>query len=61
MSSINNRDANEKGVNSMSENNQYPVANLSEVELKEVKEFEKQLRNQTGEEIVLIAYNHKTE
>ncbi|MBM6618113.1 hypothetical protein [Bacillus suaedaesalsae] len=43
----------------MVENNDFPVASLSEDKLKEVKELEDQLRNETGEDIVLIAYQHK--
>ncbi|MBA2874273.1 hypothetical protein [Thermaerobacillus caldiproteolyticus] len=37
----------------------FPVANLQEQALRKVRELEKTLREETGEEIVLIAYKHK--
>jgi hypothetical protein len=41
-------------------NNSFPVARLQEQTLKKVQELEKRLREETGEEIVLIAYQHET-
>ncbi|MFC4184189.1 hypothetical protein [Saccharococcus thermophilus] len=37
----------------------FPVADLKEQTLKKVQELEKRLREETGEEIVLIAYKHE--
>lgn len=37
----------------------FSIANLEEQSLKKLQQFEKKLREETGEEIVLIAYNHK--
>jgi hypothetical protein len=37
----------------------FSIANLEEQSLKKLQQFEKTLREETGEEIVLIAYNHK--
>jgi hypothetical protein len=37
----------------------FPVAHLHEGALKKVQDLEKRLREETGEEIVLIAYQHK--
>jgi hypothetical protein len=39
--------------------NSFPVANLQEQSLRKVQELEKMLREETGEEIVLIAYKHE--
>jgi hypothetical protein len=43
----------------MRTNQSFPVADLSHQELNEIKQLEKQLRNESGEEIVLIAYEQK--
>jgi hypothetical protein len=40
-------------------NPSFPVANLENNTLAKVQEFEKKLREETGEEIVLIAYERK--
>ncbi|MGG6439979.1 hypothetical protein ABET52_17560 [Saccharococcus caldoxylosilyticus] len=37
----------------------FPVARLQERTLKKVQELEERLREETGEEIVLIAYKHE--
>jgi hypothetical protein len=37
----------------------FPVADLKDQAVREVQELEKRLREETGEEIVLIAYQHK--
>lgn len=42
-------------------NQQFPVAMLQEEYLEKVKKMEKELREETGEEIVLIAYWHQHE
>jgi hypothetical protein len=40
-------------------NPSFPVANLENNTLTKVQELEKKLREETGEEIVLIAYKRK--
>ncbi|MBB3868156.1 hypothetical protein DER53_08810 [Parageobacillus toebii NBRC 107807] len=40
-------------------NSSFPVADLKEQTLKKVQELEKRLREETGEEIILIAYKHE--
>lgn len=40
--------------------NSFPVAHLREGELKQVQDLEKRLREETGEEIVLVAYKRET-
>ncbi|WP_191565812.1 hypothetical protein [Metabacillus idriensis] len=42
-------------------NQQFPVAMLQEEYLEKVKKMENELREETGEEIVLIAYQHQHE
>ncbi|MBB5323928.1 hypothetical protein HNQ34_001020 [Anoxybacillus tepidamans] len=42
-------------------NDAFPIANLEEQSLKKLQQFEKTLREETGEEIVLIAYHRKEE
>lgn len=42
-------------------NQQFPVAMLQEEYLEKVKKMEHELREETGEEIVLIAYQHQQE
>ncbi|WP_191561992.1 hypothetical protein [Metabacillus idriensis] len=42
-------------------NPQFPVATLQEEYLEKVKKMENELRDETGEEIVLIAYWHQHE
>jgi hypothetical protein len=37
----------------------FPVADLKEQAVREVQELEKRLREETGEEIVLIAYQRE--
>jgi hypothetical protein len=37
----------------------FPVADLKEQAIKKVQELEKRLREETGEEIVLVAYQHE--
>jgi hypothetical protein len=44
----------------VSSNQSFPVAELSQYELDEIKQFEEHLRKATGEEIVLIAYEQKS-
>ncbi|MGX1194357.1 hypothetical protein [Metabacillus sp. SLBN-84] len=39
-------------------NKEFPVAALQDQFLEKVKKMESELREQTGEEIVLIAYKH---
>jgi hypothetical protein len=39
-------------------NKEFPVADLQNQFLEKVKKMENELREQTGEEIVLIAYKH---
>ncbi|MCZ0755460.1 hypothetical protein [Anoxybacillus sp. J5B_2022] len=41
--------------------NAFPVATLREQSLKKLQQLEKTLREETGEEIVLIAYHRKEE
>ncbi|MTH54298.1 hypothetical protein GKZ89_12880 [Bacillus mangrovi] len=43
----------------MLENQQFPVAELTSDELSRLKQFEEDFRSRTGEEIVLIAYEHQ--
>ncbi|MFD2806597.1 hypothetical protein ACFSYB_17250 [Litchfieldia salsa] len=38
---------------------EFPVASLSQNELKQIKSMEEKLRDKTGQEIVLIAYENK--
>ncbi|MFD1735513.1 hypothetical protein ACFSCX_02950 [Bacillus salitolerans] len=38
----------------------FPVAHLSKEKLTKIQKFEQKLREETGEDIVLIAYEHKT-
>ncbi|ANB56415.1 hypothetical protein GFC29_135 [Anoxybacillus sp. B7M1] len=40
-------------------NTAFPVAHLRDDSLKKLQQLEKSLREETGEEIVLIAYKHK--
>ncbi|WP_269528344.1 hypothetical protein [Anoxybacteroides tepidamans] len=40
-------------------NNHFPVADLKHQSLEKLQQLEKTLREETGEEIVLIAYSHK--
>ena len=40
---------------------QFPVAMLQEEYLKKIKKMENELSEETGEEIVLIAYQHQQE
>ncbi|MGG4488348.1 hypothetical protein [Metabacillus idriensis] len=40
-------------------NQEFPVAMLRDEYLEKVKKMENELRTETGEEIVLIAYQHK--
>jgi hypothetical protein len=49
-----------KGGKVVSSNQSFPVAELSQYELDEIKQFEEHLRKATGEEIVLIAYEQKS-
>jgi hypothetical protein len=42
-------------------NQEFPVAMLQDEYLEKVKKMESELRAETGEEIVLIAYQHKQE
>jgi len=41
-------------------NTSFPVAHLQEKALKQVRDLEKHLREETGEEIVLVAYKRET-
>ncbi|OAT73588.1 hypothetical protein A7K69_06335 [Parageobacillus thermoglucosidasius] len=53
--------AEEKWQRGMSmKSSSFPVAHLREKALKQVKDLEKRLREETGEEIVLVAYKHET-
>jgi hypothetical protein len=40
-------------------NQQFPVATLSNEQLTKIKNFEEQLRQETSEEIVLVAYKNE--
>ncbi|WP_197089522.1 hypothetical protein [Bacillus sp. SA1-12] len=42
----------------MEKQRKFPVANLSETQLATLQQMESKLREETGEEIVLIAYEH---
>ncbi|MBD1380346.1 hypothetical protein [Metabacillus arenae] len=42
----------------MNENKQFPVADLTNEHLQELQKMEQKLRQDTGEDIVLIAYEH---
>ncbi|WP_277423931.1 hypothetical protein [Bacillus sp. FJAT-42376] len=43
----------------MKQEKQFPVAELTAEELGQLQKFEEDFRNRTGEEIVLIAYEHQ--
>jgi hypothetical protein len=40
-------------------NQQFPVATLSNEQLTKIKNFEEQLRQETSEEIILVAYKNE--
>jgi hypothetical protein len=42
----------------MEKQREFPVANLSETEIDTLMQMESRLRQETGEDIVLIAYEH---
>lgn len=42
----------------MTNNNEFEVADLSQDQVSKVEKYEEQLRNEIGEEIVLIAYKN---
>jgi hypothetical protein len=42
-------------------NHEFPVASLAQNDLKQIKSMEEKLRDKTGHEIVLIAYENKHE
>lgn len=50
-----------EGGNKMSVYESFPVANLDENQLEKVTRLEKELRKETDENIVLIAYDEKNE
>jgi hypothetical protein len=39
----------------------FPVANLTEIQIDALLQMESKLRQETGEEIVLIAYEHQAD
>ncbi|MDQ0221431.1 hypothetical protein [Peribacillus cavernae] len=43
----------------MSESKDYPVAEINDNQLQKIKGLEKDLRNETNENIVLIAYDEE--
>ncbi|WP_158515087.1 hypothetical protein [Bacillus weihaiensis] len=43
----------------MKQQTEFPVAHLTQSQLDQLMQIENQLREQTGEEIVLIAYEQK--
>ncbi len=51
----------QKEVRSMSVYENFPVANLDSDQLNKIMSLEKELRNETNENIVLIAYDEKDE
>ena len=51
----------QKEVRSMSVYENFPVANLDRDQLNKIMSLEKELRNETNENIVLIAYDEKDE
>jgi len=51
----------QKEVTSMSVYENFPVANLDSDQLNKIMSLEKELRNETNENIVLIAYDEKDE
>ena len=50
-----------KGAWSMSVYENFPVANLNESHLEKITSLEKELRSETNENIVLIAYDELNE
>lgn len=50
-----------KGDIVMSRDKDFPVANISNDQLSKIENLERELRNETNENIVLIAYDEKDE
>lgn len=51
----------QKGDPMMNMDKDFPVANLAESQLEQIESLENELRKQTNENIVLIAYDEKNE